>query len=121
MKAFKHINATSVDEAITLMHSFGGSASLMAGGTDLLGVLKDEILPDYPEIVINIKTITGLDQIDFQSYQKQRKPWPRLKSATWRPWGGICARIQDAGTIDILIMWGAESSAIVREKVPARP
>ncbi len=64
MKAFKHFNATSVDDAIALMHSCNGNANLIAGGTDLLGVLKDEILPDYPEAVINIKTIPGLDNVE---------------------------------------------------------
>lgn len=63
MKAFKHFNATSVDEAISLMRTSKGNANLIAGGTDLLGVLKDEILPDYPEAVINIKTIPGLDAV----------------------------------------------------------
>lgn len=64
MKAFKHFNATSVDEAIALMRSCNGNANLIAGGTDLLGVLKDEILPDFPEAVINIKTIPGLDDVE---------------------------------------------------------
>jgi xanthine dehydrogenase YagS FAD-binding subunit len=64
VKAFKHVNATSVDEAISLMRSYKGKADLIAGGTDLLGALKDEILPDYPEAVINIKTIPGLDKIE---------------------------------------------------------
>ncbi len=64
MKAFKHVNATSVDEAIALMRSCNGNANLIAGGTDLLGVLKDEILPDFPEAVINIKTIPGLDDVE---------------------------------------------------------
>jgi xanthine dehydrogenase YagS FAD-binding subunit len=63
VRAFKHFNATSVDEAISLMRSSKGNANLIAGGTDLLGVLKDEILPDYPETVINIKTIPGLADI----------------------------------------------------------
>jgi xanthine dehydrogenase YagS FAD-binding subunit len=36
----------------------------MAGGTDLLGTLKDEILPDYPEKVIDLKTIEGMDTIE---------------------------------------------------------
>jgi xanthine dehydrogenase YagS FAD-binding subunit len=63
VKAFKHFNATSVDDAISLMRSYKGNANLIAGGTDLLGVLKDEILPDYPEAVINIKTIPGLDDV----------------------------------------------------------
>ena len=64
MKAFKHFNATSVDDAIALMRTSKGNANLIAGGTDLLGVLKDEILPDYPEAVINIKTIRGLDAVE---------------------------------------------------------
>jgi xanthine dehydrogenase YagS FAD-binding subunit len=63
VKAFKHFNATSVDEAISLMRSSNGNANLIAGGTDLLGVLKDEILPAYPEAIINIKTIAGLDDV----------------------------------------------------------
>ena len=36
---------------------------LNAGGTDLLLTLKGEHLFDYPEAVINIKTISGLDYI----------------------------------------------------------
>jgi xanthine dehydrogenase YagS FAD-binding subunit len=64
VKAFKHFNATSVDEAVGLMRSYKGRADLIAGGTDLLGVLKDEILPGYPEAVINIKTIPGLDNVE---------------------------------------------------------
>ena len=64
MKAFRHVNATSVDDAISLMGSSDGRAKLIAGGTDLLGVLKDEILPDYPEAVINMKTIPGLDGVE---------------------------------------------------------
>ena len=63
MKGFKHYNATSVDDAISLIRSSKGKASLIAGGTDLLGVLKDEILPDYPETVINIKSIPGVDGV----------------------------------------------------------
>jgi xanthine dehydrogenase YagS FAD-binding subunit len=64
VKAFKHINATSVDKTIALMRTYNGKANLNAGGTDLLGVLKDEILPDFPEAVINIKTIPGLDGVE---------------------------------------------------------
>ena len=41
----------------------GGSASLIAGGTDLLGTLKDNILPDYPALVVNLKSVPGLDYI----------------------------------------------------------
>lgn len=63
MRSFAHINARSVDEAVSILSEYRGKAVLNAGGTDLLGVLKDEILPAYPEVVINIKTIAGLDFI----------------------------------------------------------
>lgn len=63
MKPFTHINVRSVDEATLLLAQYEGKAKLNAGGTDLLGVLKDRILPDYPETVINIKTIPGLNTI----------------------------------------------------------
>jgi len=63
VKPFEHVNAASVDEALSLMKDFGGKARLIAGGTDLLGLLKDRILEDYPVALINIKTISGLDAI----------------------------------------------------------
>jgi len=67
MKSFKHINARTVDEACTLLKKYKGKAMLNAGGTDLLSTLKGEYLSDYPEAVINIKTISGLDTIKEES------------------------------------------------------
>jgi xanthine dehydrogenase YagS FAD-binding subunit len=64
MKPFRHVNADSVDEALALLTEYGGKARVTAGGTDLLGVLKSEILADYPQAVINLKTIPGLDGIE---------------------------------------------------------
>ena len=61
MKSFKHIDAKTINGAIKLQSK--GKTKLIAGGTDLLGILKDRILPEYPETVINIKTIPHLDYI----------------------------------------------------------
>src|SRR4030043_689652 len=61
MKPFNHTNATSLAEVKTALS--GGKTIIIAGGTDLLGTLKDNILPDYPSAVINLKTVTGLDFI----------------------------------------------------------
>ena len=61
MKAFKHVNATSLAEVQTALAD--GKTNLIAGGTDLLGTLKDHILRTYPETVVNIKTVPGLDFI----------------------------------------------------------
>jgi xanthine dehydrogenase YagS FAD-binding subunit len=63
MKSFKHMNARTVEEACALLSEYKGKAVLHAGGTDLLSTLKGEHLFDYPEAVINIKTIRGLDSI----------------------------------------------------------
>ncbi len=63
MKKFVHINAHSVDEAVSALNRYQGKAQLIAGGTDLLGKMKDMILPRYPEAVVNLKTIPGLDFI----------------------------------------------------------
>ena len=60
MKDFRHFNAGSVREACSLLREFNGKAVLMAGGTDLLGTLKADILPEYPEALINIKTIPDM-------------------------------------------------------------
>jgi NADPH-dependent glutamate synthase beta subunit-like oxidoreductase/CO/xanthine dehydrogenase FAD-binding subunit len=60
MRFFHHINVKSVNRAIKLLRKYEGRAKLIAGGTDLLGTLKDRILPEYPEAIINLKTIPGL-------------------------------------------------------------
>ncbi len=61
MKHFSHMDASSASEASKNLKS--GTAWAIAGGTDLIGTLKDEILPTYPEKLVNLKTIPGLDKI----------------------------------------------------------
>lgn len=61
MKPFNHTNATSLAEVKTALSD--GKTTLIAGGTDLLGTLKDNILRTYPSTVINLKTVPGLDFI----------------------------------------------------------
>ena len=63
-KVFKHINAASIEEASAAL----GAAQCLgccAGGTDLLGTMRFEVLPDdmYPATVVNLKTIPGLDYV----------------------------------------------------------
>jgi xanthine dehydrogenase YagS FAD-binding subunit len=61
VKNFFHINALTIEEAVSNLRRYGDKAHAIAGGTDLLGRLKDLIVPGYPEAVINLKTIPGLD------------------------------------------------------------
>jgi NADPH-dependent glutamate synthase beta subunit-like oxidoreductase/CO/xanthine dehydrogenase FAD-binding subunit len=63
MKSFSHVDAKTVTEAVKLLKTNRGKAKLIAGGTDLLSALKDKILSDYPETVVNIKTIPDLNHI----------------------------------------------------------
>ena len=60
-KKFAHVNAKSVDEASSILRS--GKAAVISGGTDLLGTMRFEILPESPEVLVNIKTIPGLDSV----------------------------------------------------------
>lgn len=60
---FKHINAKTTDEAVSVLRRYGDKACVIAGGTDLLGTMRFEVLDEYPEAVVNLKTIPGLDYI----------------------------------------------------------
>jgi xanthine dehydrogenase YagS FAD-binding subunit len=62
MKAFKHVNAKTLAEAKTALA--GGKGTIIAGGTDLIGGLKDNIQhPKYPETLVNIKTV--IPKLDY--------------------------------------------------------
>jgi xanthine dehydrogenase YagS FAD-binding subunit len=63
MRSFEHFNASTMEEAVAILGRYGDRARVIAGGTDLLGKLKDEILPRYPEALVNIKSISGMDYI----------------------------------------------------------
>jgi xanthine dehydrogenase YagS FAD-binding subunit len=76
MRTFNHINARTIEEAIEALQRYQGKARILAGGTDLLGCMKDEILPQYPEALINIKTISGLE------YVREEGSWLRIGALT---------------------------------------
>ncbi|BBO92247.1 FAD binding domain-containing protein [Desulfosarcina ovata] len=67
MKTFQHATVSSVTDAISILSKHGDNAKLMAGGTDLIGLLKSKATTNYPDVVVNIKPITGLDQIKQES------------------------------------------------------
>jgi NADPH-dependent glutamate synthase beta subunit-like oxidoreductase len=63
LQEFKHINAKTISEAVAILRRYGDKACVIAGGTDLIGTMRFEVLKDYPEVVVNLKTISGLDFI----------------------------------------------------------
>ncbi len=64
MKPFRHTDAKTLSEAMRLLIEYGEKAQLLAGGTDLLGLLKTKAPAVYPELLINIKSIPGLDYLN---------------------------------------------------------
>lgn len=66
LPALAHVDASSIDEAVGWLARYGDRAAVIAGGTDLLGLMKDRItgpkMPQ-PEVLVNIKTIPELSAI----------------------------------------------------------
>jgi hypothetical protein len=62
----EYVAAESIEDAVALLVEFGDRAKILAGGTDLLGLMKDRIdgpgVP-IPEVLVNVKTIPGLAEI----------------------------------------------------------
>ncbi len=54
MKPFKHHNAQSLREATTLLRKYNGKAKANAGGTDILGAMRDRCMAEYPEALHQI-------------------------------------------------------------------
>lgn len=64
MKYFEHESAATFDEAVSLLkESPKGKTVVMAGGSDLIGVLKEQILEEYPEKVVDLKAVQGGEYI----------------------------------------------------------
>jgi len=93
MRRFTHINARTIEEAVSALRRYENRANIIAGGTDLLGKMKDEILPRYPEALVNVKTIPGLDFI------KKERGMLRI---------GALTRLEDVG-----------KESVIKSKYPA--
>jgi xanthine dehydrogenase YagS FAD-binding subunit len=65
MKKFAYVNATSLEKAPSLLAEDWNEALIIAGGTDLLGELKEYIRS--PQRLVNLKTIPNLDYIEYDN------------------------------------------------------
>jgi len=64
MKTFANTNPQTLDQAVKTIQQTGKNgqaASLVGGGSDLLGLVKEFIIK--PDVLVNLKTIKGLDQV----------------------------------------------------------
>lgn len=85
IKNFKHINAKTVAEAAALLGQYGEQARVISGGTDLVGTLRFEILEHYPQTVVNLKTIAGLDYIQEEGGTLKIGALARLRDIAFHP------------------------------------
>jgi xanthine dehydrogenase YagS FAD-binding subunit len=68
MKTFANANARDVQQAVTLSQRArrdGGTPAFAGAGSDLLALVKERIVK--PDVLINLKTIKGLDQVALAS------------------------------------------------------
>lgn len=61
MKQFEYVKPSTITQASELLK--GDRTVACAGGTDLLDVLRNRLLPEYPDRVVSLKGIEGLDYI----------------------------------------------------------
>jgi xanthine dehydrogenase YagS FAD-binding subunit len=61
MQAFEYASPSSVKEAVGLLSSSWGETDVLAGGTDLLSLLKERI--HTPKRVVSLKNVSGLNGV----------------------------------------------------------
>ncbi len=64
MKTFTNSNPKDLPHALALLRqarATGGAAAIAGGGSDLLGMVKEQIIA--PDVLINLKAIKGLDAV----------------------------------------------------------
>jgi xanthine dehydrogenase YagS FAD-binding subunit len=62
MRAFQYANPSTVEEAVAALAAGGGAAAPLAGGTDLLSLMKDDV--ERPERLVNLKSIASMRGIE---------------------------------------------------------
>jgi xanthine dehydrogenase YagS FAD-binding subunit len=105
VRKFTRVNAKTVEEAVSALRT--ANAWALAGGTDLVGTMRFEVLPDtmYPQILVNLKTITpSLD------YIKEEKGMLRI---------GALTRLEDIAKSSVVkSKWAALSEAAHKTASP---
>lgn len=70
MRPFEYFEPATLADTVALLRRYNGQASLLAGGTDLLVEIKEQL--KQPDYVINIKKIPGLDCLAYDQVEGLR-------------------------------------------------
>jgi CO/xanthine dehydrogenase FAD-binding subunit len=63
MKKFDYLRPKSLEEALSFLNQHGEKAKLIAGGTDVLVMIKQKTMA--PDILISLQGVPGLDEIQY--------------------------------------------------------
>jgi len=63
MRRFDYFKPKTLEEALTLLAKYGEKAKLIAGGTDVIVMIKQKAMA--PDVLISLQGIPGLDQIKY--------------------------------------------------------
>lgn len=64
MNRFEYVSPSTVKQALSLLSANWGDAEILAGGTDLLALMKDYVVA--PKRVVNIKQLPGMHAISTE-------------------------------------------------------
>lgn len=62
---FEYVKPGSLREAVKTLARYGSRARILAGGTDLVSLIAEDIVK--PETVVDIKGLPGLNQVEFKA------------------------------------------------------
>lgn len=65
MQAFEYVSPTSIEDAVRSLGNTWGETEVLAGGTDLLSLMKDNV--STPKRVVSLKQIKELRGIEFKA------------------------------------------------------
>jgi xanthine dehydrogenase YagS FAD-binding subunit len=63
----EYFAAASVDEAVDILGRFGGSAGILAGGLDIVSLIKRETLAAPPKALVSIRRIPDMNDISMSN------------------------------------------------------
>ena len=70
MKKFDYLRPQTLEEALSLLNQHGKKAKLIAGGTDVIVMIKQKAIA--PDVLISLQGISGLDQIKYNGCFEHR-------------------------------------------------
>jgi CO/xanthine dehydrogenase FAD-binding subunit len=61
MRSFSNVNPKDLKEATDVLRQKGQSATIVGGGSDVLGMVKERLIT--PDVLVSLKSIRGSDQV----------------------------------------------------------